>query len=626
MMTDYVGGPEDNVFNLTGADDNAFVDGGEGNDILNIDLRTSQWESVVIDASRVTLAHYPEDGKQTGIDFLNVERINFITQGGVYLIRSVAPTVSVLDGATIIFDLSQETVGRTIAFDQDGTTIGNISYRGFPRAEYYGGSGSDVLTGDGHTEIHGGDGDDVLNTGSQFPGAYLYGDAGNDILIADGGISRGYLRGGTGDDIYITNSPYLQGYIIENAGEGVDEVRTEQSSYTLDQNVENLTALDSDFHYFEGNELDNRITGNSGNDYLYGLAGNDVIEGGLGNDDRLFGGDGIDSVSYEHAAAAVIVSLEAGTARGGAGNDLLSEFENIRGSAFNDVLTGNSGVNVLSGLGGADMMIGLGGDDEYWVNDVGDTIVEGADGGFDRVFAKVDYTLADNVEALTLLGRGDIDATGNDADNVLTGNSGDNRLVGRGGEDVMIGGAGDDIYQVNSKGDQVVENAGGGTDLIISSIAIKLTALPEVENVRLVGSRDLSLTGNALDNELRGNAGDNIIRGRDGNDVLTGGAGRDRFVFDTRLGPDNVDRITDFVVGEDHIQLARTVFGGAKGALPADAFVIGSAAADASDRILYDSASGALFFDEDGSGSGGAVQFAALTPGLALSAADFLIV
>lgn len=627
MMTDYVGGPEDNVFSLTGADDTAFVDGGEGNDILNIDLRASQWESVVIDASRVTLGHYPEDGEQTGIDFLNVERINFITQGGVYLIRSVEPTVSVADGSTIIFDLSQETVGRTITFDRDGNTIGNISYSGFARAEYYGGSGNDVLTGDGSTEIHGGDGDDILNTGSQFPGAYLYGGAGNDILIVDGGISRGDLRGGTGDDIYITNSPYLQGYIIENAGEGVDEVRTEQSSYTLDRNVENLTALDSDFHHFDGNELDNRITGNSGNDYLYGLAGNDVIEGGLGNDDRLFGGDGIDSVSYEHAAAAVVVSLAAGTASGGAGNDLLSEFENIRGSAFDDRLTGDDRGNILSGRDGTDTMIGLGGDDDYWVDNAGDTVIENAGGGnSDRVFSAVDYSLPDHVEAIYLIGRANIDAYGNNLNNVLVGNSGNNRLVGRGGEDLMIGGTGDDIYHVNSAGDTVVEPTGDGTDLIVASIAIDLTGLPGVENVRLVGSRGLSMTGNGLDNVLTGNAGDNLISGRDGNDLLTGEAGRDSFLFDTALGPDNVDRITDFVVGEDSIQLASAIFGGTQGALPSDAFVIGGAAVDASDRIIYDSISGALFFDADGSGSGAAVQFAKLTPGLALSAADFLIV
>ncbi|MFB0872576.1 MULTISPECIES: calcium-binding protein [unclassified Sphingobium] len=628
MMTDYVGGPEDNVFNLTEAGGTSSVDGGDGYDVLNLDLRARPFRRTVIDSGQI--AHLPDSGDSYEariIDFQNIEQTNINLLGGSVLIRSIEPTISIADGATIIFDLSQETIGRTIAFDRNGITIGNISYSGFARAEYYGGSGNDVLTGDGSTEIHGGDGDDILNTGSQFPGAYLYGDAGNDILIADGGISRGDLRGGTGDDIYIINSPYLQGYIIENAGEGVDEVRTEQSSYTLDRNVENLTALDSDFHQFDGNELDNRITGNSGNDYLYGLAGNDVIEGGLGNDDRLFGGDGIDSVSYEHAAAAVVVSLAAGTASGGAGNDLLSEFENIRGSAFDDRLTGDDRGNILSGRDGADIMIGLGGDDDYWVDNAGDQVVEAAGGGnSDRVFSAIDYSLPDHVEAIYLIGRANIDAYGNDLDNLLVGNSGNNRLVGQGGEDRMIGGTGDDIYHVNSAGDTVVETPGDGTDLIVASIAIDLTDLLGIENVRLVGGRALSLTGNDLDNVLTGNAGDNLISGRDGNDLLTGKAGRDSFLFDTALAPDNVDRITDFVVGDDLILLARTVFRGTKGALPADAFVVGGAAADTSDRIIYDSTSGALIFDEDGSAGGAAVQFATLTPGLALSAADFLIV
>ncbi|MGB3928463.1 MAG: calcium-binding protein [Sphingobium sp.] len=464
-----------------------------------------------------------------------------------------------------------------------------------------------TLTGSiGRNVIRGGAGDDRL-----------YGRSGDDTI--DGGLGNDMLDGGHGVDSVIYE--HAVAGVVVSLQAGTASGAAGRDLLTGFENVRG-SAFDD---VLTGDDGANVLTGLSGADVIRGLAGDDLIDGGPG-DDHLDGGDGFDVVNYELAGAGVVVSLATGVASGGAGNDLLSGFENIRGSAFDDVLTGDNGANVLTGLGGADALIGLGGNDDYWIDNVGDTIVEAAGGGYDRVFAKVDYTLADNVEALTLLGRGNIDATGNNSDNVLTGNSGDNRFIGRGGEDVMIGGAGDDIYHVNSKGDQVVEGAKGGIDLMISSISIKLAVLSEIENVRLVGSRDLSLTGSALDNELSGNAGDNIIRGRDGNDVLTGGAGSDRFVFDTWSSYYNVDRITDFVVGEDSIWLARTVFRGTKGALPADAFVVGSAAVDASDRIIYDSTSGALFFDEDGSGSGGAVQFATLTPGLALSAADFLIV
>jgi len=62
------------------------------------------------------------------------------------------------------------------------------------------------------------------------------------------------------------------------------------------------------------------------------------------------------------------------------------------------------------------------------------------------------------------------------------------------------------------------------------------------------------------------------------------------------------------------------------GSLDPNAFVIAASAQDASDRIIYNSATGATFYDSDGNGAGAAVQFATLSPGLALTAQDFLVV
>jgi len=122
--------------------------------------------------------------------------------------------------------------------------------------------------------------------------------------------------------------------------------------------------------------------------------------------------------------------------------------------------------------------------------------------------------------------------------------------------------------------------------------------------------------------------GDDTLNGAGGNDTLTGGKGKDAFVFDTALGPNNLDKITDFSVKDDTIHLAVSVFTGlAAGALGDDAFALGTGASDASDRILYDQKSGALAFDADGSGSGsGAVRFATLSKNLDLSADDFLVI
>lgn len=115
--------------------------------------------------------------------------------------------------------------------------------------------------------------------------------------------------------------------------------------------------------------------------------------------------------------------------------------------------------------------------------------------------------------------------------------------------------------------------------------------------------------------------------GNVGNDTLAGGAGADMFVFDTALNRfSNVDQISDFVVADDTIELDQSVFAAlALGALSADAFAAGMSAQDADDRIIYDSATGQIFYDADGNGSGAQVLFAQVGAGVALTSADFLV-
>lgn len=618
-MTDYVGDPQDNQFEISG-DGNSNVDGGAGYDILTIDY--SGMDSPQADVENGVIYAYPLIPAGPGFTwdfdnplvtrFTNIEKLILNLSTGMAI--SVAPTdietvIMGGFGGRLTLNLAGTVQGVTLdlSSDEDVKTVGTLSFSGFSTFGFVGGAGNDVVTGGTAMDfLNGGGGDDIL----------------------DGGGGWDFLSGAQGNDIYILRESTYSPDVSEEADSGIDEVRTYRYQQYLSDNVENLVGLSVDGHDLHGNDLGNRITGGAGGDTIWGGDGNDVIEGGLGSD-QLHGESGMDTLSYERAGAAVTVSLAAGTgqfALAGSGSDSVDGFENIRGSAYDDVLTGDNGANILSGLDGADRMTGLGGDDQYWVDSKADRVIEAAGGGYDQVFANVDYVLADQVEALTLIGRTNIDATGNALDNILTGNSGNNRLVGGSGQDVMIGGAGDDIYHVNSGGDRVIEVAGGGTDLIVSSISIDLTGMA-VENVRLVGSRKLDLTGNDLANMLSGNAGDNILRGYDGHDVLTGGAGRDIFGFDLPPGVGNVDRITDFSVADDSIHLRQSGFGAiSKGILDADAFHLGSVAGDAQDRILYDGASGAIFYDADGSGAGAAVLFAQVTPGLTLTYADFTIV
>jgi serralysin len=149
------------------------------------------------------------------------------------------------------------------------------------------------------------------------------------------------------------------------------------------------------------------------------------------------------------------------------------------------------------------------------------------------------------------------------------------------------------------------------------------------------GSGNDALIGNQVSNRLTGNAGNDRLAGGQGNDYLhgglgsdtmAGGAGSDYFVFDTAAGAANRDTIIDFSALYDTIRLERADFTKlAVGTLAAGSFVTGAAARDANDFIVYDKSKGLLYYDANGSASGGAMVFAALTAGTALTAADIVV-
>ncbi|MEJ1119230.1 calcium-binding protein [Phyllobacterium sp. CCNWLW109] len=245
-----------------------------------------------------------------------------------------------------------------------------------------------------------------------------------------------------------------------------------------------------------------------------------------------------------------------------------------------------------------------------------------------------------------MAGSTNINGTGNSLNNLLHGNGGNNALYGLSGNDTIYGwtgndtldggvgsdtldgGAGNDKYYVDNIGDRVYEGNVAGVDVVSSSVSFA-TSGQFIENILLTGSASINATGNALNNYLVGNTGANIISGGAGVDTLTGGEGRDAFVFNTVANSTtNRDTITDFNVVADTVWMDNAAFAalGANGTLAAGAFHIGAGAADASDRIIYNSSSGALYYDADGSGSGAAVQFATLGKGLALTNTDFLVI
>jgi Ca2+-binding RTX toxin-like protein len=287
----------------------------------------------------------------------------------------------------------------------------------------------------------------------------------------------------------------------------------------------------------------------------------------------------------------------------------------IHGSAGNDTLLGGSSNEIFDGGPGGDVISGGAGlDIAAYIDILGGLTASLADPSINTGAAAGDEY--DGIEGLV----------GSASNDVLFGDAGANPLDGRGGADTMAGGAGNDTYFVNLVDDTIVEAAGGGTDTVFSISGFNLASNgANVEVLKLRGTANLSAAGNALNNTIVGHAGANSLNGVAGSDTLVGGQGDDTFRFTTALG--TIDRIADFTVADDTIALENAIFTGlAVGTLPAAAFRIGAAAADADDRITYNSATGALIFDSNGNAAGGAQQFAALATGLALTNADFVVI
>jgi Ca2+-binding RTX toxin-like protein len=308
---------------------------------------------------------------------------------------------------------------------------------------------------------------------------------------------------------------------------------------------------------------------------------------------------------------------------------------NGKGNSLANLLTGNDADNNLDGDTGLDTMVGGKGNDIYTVDTVGEVVTENAGNEYgvaDTVLSSITYTLVANVENLTLTGALAINGIGNSSNNRLIGNGANNSLNGGAGADTMIGGAGNDTYTVNQPGDIVTESTGEGTDKVLSSLSFTLGE--NVENLTLTNAAAVNGTGNSLNNTIIGNSNNNILRGMAGNDILTGGAGQDIFVFDTTPNAtSNMDIITDFTPGTDTIQLENTG-GGLFTALPTGTLALGAfnsgagmtAATQADDRIIYNSTSGALFYDADGTGAQAAIQIALLGTPPMLTNTNFMVV
>jgi Ca2+-binding RTX toxin-like protein len=421
-----------------------------------------------------------------------------------------------------------------------------------------------------------------------------------------------------------------------------------------------------------------QLVGNAGNDSLDGGDGDDFLDGGVGAD-TLSGGAGRDIVSYGTAAAGVTIDLDSAAANTGEGSGdvwgggwanlygggnmfdpvgqtYVEDVETLFGSTFDDVLSGQdqvldtqrfyslithqfvtqtvvvqAGDNRIVGGGGSDRIDGRGGNDTL-------------DGGM----------AADSLYG----GAGNDLLLGGNGHDSLDGGAGDDILAGGIGNDAVIGGDGTDTADYAGSLDAVTVNlvTGAGGSSVSTRNGSGVDVLSGIENVvgsayndvlvgdgnanRLEGGNgNDNLSGGLKADTLLGGAGDDIVAGGQGmdsldggegndllkgalgTDTLTGGAGADHFQFASALdGALNIDTITDFVSGQDVIELSASVFTAYAGLVGAR---IGTGA-----QLQYNAATGALSYDGDGFGAGAPITFAVLGTSThpAGVAADFLIV
>ena len=478
---------------LTGnASNNVFV-GGAGADTIDGGAGTDTADySASFAAVTIGLAGVAGSGGDAQGDVLsNIENLTGSAFDDVFFASSAA---NVLIGGLGIDTVSYaaSTLGVTVSLALTGpqASLGDASGDVLSGIENLIGSGNvDSLTGDARDNViaglagadilAGGLGSDTLDYSASSAGVSidLYartatgGDATgdaisgfenvigsdyDDVMVASADINR--FVGGLGSDTI--------SYANATASIDINLATQIVSQTSLVGNMLNAGDTISGFEnatggagndILTGSSSDNVLSGGGQDDRLYGMDGNDTLDGGSGAD-ILDGGNGSDTATYASSSAGVKVDLGlAGTAQAGDGDvlgDTLVNIENLTGSAYDDILIGDSGANVLTGGSGNDTLTGNAGADTLDGGAGSDTAVYTAS----VLGVTVDLSLA----PLTVQA-GSGDAAGDKLtgiENVLGSITGGNLLTGDGGANLLVGGAGDDIIKGGAGDDTLIGGAG----------------------------------------------------------------------------------------------------------------------------------------------------------------------
>jgi len=529
--------------------------------------------------------------------------------------------------------------------------------------------GNDILDGGGAADsLFGDEGNDSIAGGDDAD--YLLGGAGNDTLYGSDVFAandNGWadtMDGGPGDDTY-----YVEPHdsISGDAG-GIDTVVARATNWILGDNFENLTLRGQDLQG-SGNALDNVIDASGvRNASLGGFAGNDLLITGSGantasgsdGDDTVLGGDG-QNVLYGGQGDDRLSTVGQGGLYGDEGNDTLvggAASDTLDGGTGNDTLTGGAGADVFAyfrdpGAANADVITdfdsdtiqldgsgfgnaGVSGrfvdeDGRFYAapgatesHDADDRVIydistgrlyydsDGNGSGAAQLFATLQGAPAlKAADILVINGSSRIDGTS--GDDSLVGTPASDTIFGYAGNDTIDGGAGDDFLSGNEGNDSV--SGGAGNDVV---------------------------SGREGNDTVLGGVGDDVVSGMNGMNTLDGGAGRDTltggaldatdaFLFTVAPGLANADLVSNFNSGQDKIRLdgsVMTALGASGDFTSSDArFTAGpgfSSGQDADDRVIFDTSSGNLWYDADGSGGGAALLIATVS-GSAVIATDIAV-
>jgi Ca2+-binding RTX toxin-like protein len=462
-----------------------------------------------------------------------------------------------------------------------GSDRSELIFGAFGNDEIAGNGGNDLIFGlFGNDKISGGLGED-----------HLFGGFGDDKLVGNKGDDQ--MFGGYGDDLLVWNNG--DGSDLMHGGKGYDRVQVNFNTDLVNDDLQNrdvaeFSVSDQGVQFARVALNDQSVNGlfqldireTEAQETNFG-GGDDaaVIKGAVLGEIALDldGGDGVDTLDLSQVAAAVDVDLKAGVL----GTSTAKDFENVVGTAFDDVIKGDKEDNIISGLGGEDRIAGRGGDD-ILVGGKGDDVVSGGRGddllvwnngdgsdrmnggkGDDRVQVNFDTDLVNDDLQNKDVAEFSVTNMGVEFARVALNDQSVNGLFqldirntetletnfGDGNDEAVIDGAVlDEIVLDLDGGDGVdtldLSQAAAAVDVDLNAGTLAGSTAENFENV----------TGTAFDDVITGDDQDNIIRGGNGNDVMSGGDGADTFTFfEEDVG---VDVILDFEFGVDRLAFLTT--------------------------------------------------------------------